>query len=273
MSSSAEFLTAASLRPAGLRHGFFTRRGGVSGGPFAALNCSLNGRDDGAAVRANRARAMDALGLPAQALHGLHQVHGAAVMVVRAPGAWGEADRPQADALVTDRPGLALGVVTADCAPVLFADAEAGVIGAAHAGWRGAVLGVIEATVAAMERLGAARARIAAAIGPCIRQPSYEVGADLRDAVLARDAADARFFAPGRRDDAPRWQFDLAGYCAARLAAAGVAAEILAGADTLADEARFFSHRRNTLAGGGPIGHQLSAIALPPAAAAAAVAG
>jgi YfiH family protein len=257
---SAEFLTADAL--SGLRHGFFTRRGGVSGGPFAALNCSLNGKDDRDSVRTNRARAMDALGLPAAALHGLHQVHGAAVVAVDAPGAWSEADRPQADALVTDRPDVALGVVTADCAPVLFADRAAGVIGAAHASWRGAVAGVIEATVAAMERLGAARARIAAAIGPCIRQPSYEVGPDLRDALLARDAADARFLTPGRREG--RWQFDLAGYCAARLAEAGVRAEILP-ADTLADEARFFSHRRNTLAGGGPIGHQLSAIALAPA--------
>jgi YfiH family protein len=265
---SAEFLTADAL--SGLRHGFFTRRGGVSGGPFAALNCSLNGRDDPDSVRANRARAMDAIGLPAEALHGLHQVHGTAVVTVEAPGAWGEADRPRADALVTGRPGVALGVVTADCAPVLFADREAGVIGAAHAGWRGALAGIIEATVAAMERLGAARARIAAAIGPCIRQPSYEVGPDLRDALLARDPAGARFLAPGRRDG--RWQFDLAGYCAARLAAAGIRAEVLP-ADTLADEARFFSHRRNTLAGGGvgglrpPIGHQLSAIALdaPPA--------
>ncbi|MBW8270471.1 peptidoglycan editing factor PgeF [Caldovatus aquaticus] len=258
--SVAEFLAARSL--AGFRHGFFTRRGGVSGGPFATLNCSLNGRDDRAAVRTNRARAMDALGLPPAALHGLHQVHGAAVATLAAPGAWSEADRPQADALVTDRPGVALGIVTADCAPVLFADAAAGVIGAAHAGWRGAVAGVLEATVAAMERLGAARARIVAAIGPCIRQPSYEVGPDLRAAVLARDPADARFFAPGRREG--RWQFDLPGYCAARLAAAGLAAVEALAADTLADEARFFSHRRATLAGGGPIGHQLSAIALVP---------
>jgi len=263
--SAAEFLTADSLAGPhrSLRHGFFTRRGGVSGGPFATLNCSLNGRDDRESVRTNRARAMDALGLPPTALLGLHQVHGAEVVTVAAPDAWGEADRPQADALVTDRPGIALGVVTADCAPVLFADAEAGVIGAAHAGWRGALLGVIEATIAAMERLGAVRTRIVAAIGPCIRQPSYEVGPDLRDAVLARDPADARFFAPGRREE--RWQFDLSGYCAARLAAAGIRAAETIPADTLADEARFFSHRRNTLAGGcGPIGHQLSAIALAP---------
>jgi YfiH family protein len=252
----AEFLAADALQS--VRHGFFTRRGGVSAGGFAALNCSLSGKDDADAVRTNRARAMDAIGMAPGALFGLFQVHGTEVAVLDGH-AWPEDARPQADAIVTRRPGTAIGVVTADCAPVLFADAEAGVIGAAHAGWRGAVAGVLEATIAAMERLGARRARIAAAIGPCIRQPSYEVGPDLRDALLARDAGDARFLAPGARED--RWQFDLARYCAARLAAAGLAPEVLP-ADTLPDEARFFSHRRNTLAGGGPIGHQLSAIAL-----------
>jgi len=254
----AEFVTAGMLAgQSGLAHGFFTRRGGVSSGGFAALNCSLSGRDDADAVRENRRRAADALGLPGQALVGLTQVHGDAVAVLDDP--WPAAERPQADAVVTRRPGLALGIVTADCAPVLFADPGAGVIGAAHAGWRGAVAGVLEATVAAMEGLGAARGRILAAIGPCIRQPSYEVAADLRDALLARDPADARFFADGARED--RWQFDLAGYCAARLTAAGVAVEVTPH-DTLPATETFFSHRRNTLARGGPIGHQLSAIAL-----------
>lgn len=254
----AAFVTAASLagRP-GLAHAFFTRRGGVSGGPFAALNCSLSGKDDPDAVRENRRRAADALGLPADALAGLVQVHGTAVAVVDDP--WPQDTRPQADAVVTRRRGLALGVVTADCAPVLFADPGAGVIGAAHAGWRGAVAGVLEATVEAMLALGARRGEILAAVGPCIRQPSYEVAADLRDAVLRREPADARFFADGRREG--RWQFDLAGYSAARLAAAGVAVDVTPH-DTLAEEQDFFSHRRNTLAGGGPIGHQLSAIAL-----------
>ena len=162
--------------------------------------------------------------------------------------------------MVTDRPGIVLGIVTADCAPVLFADREAGVIGAAHAGWRGAVAGVLEATLAAMARLGADPARVVAAVGPCIAQDSYEVGADLRDAVLARDPADARFFAAGARPG--HWQFDLPGYCAARLRAAGVAQAAWLGRDTLADPARFFSHRRRTLAGGGPIGHQISAVVL-----------
>jgi hypothetical protein len=260
--TSAEFITTPALGAVtGLRHGFFTRRGGVSAGPWAALNCSLSGQDDRDRVRENRRRAMDALGLPAAALHGLTQVHGVSVAEVDAAG-WTEGAGPAADAVVTRRPGVALGIVTGDCAPLLFADAEAGVIGAAHAGWRGAAAGVIEATVAAMERLGATRARVVAAIGPCIAQASYEVGPDLRAAVLAPDpaGAGARFFAPGKRED--RWQFDLAGYCAARLRALGLLAVEVAAADTLTDEARFFSHRRRTLAGGGPLGHQLSAVAL-----------
>ena len=252
---TAPFLTAALPVP----HGFFTRAGGVSAGRFASLNCSLSGRDDADAVRENRRRAADALNLPPGALVGLTQVHGIAVATVET--AWPETARPEADAMVTNRPGLMLGIVTGDCAPVLFADAEAGVVGAAHAGWRGAVGGVIEATLDAMEALGARRGRIAAAIGPCIGQESYEVGPDLRDAVLARGAADGRFFAEGARPD--RWLFDLPGYCAARLAAAGVARHGWIGRDTLAEEACFFSYRRATLSGGGPIGHQLSAIACP----------
>ena len=252
---TAPFLTAALPAP----HGFFTRAGGVSAGRFARLNCSLSGRDDADAVRENRRRAADALNLPPGALVGLTQAHGIAVATVETP--WPETARPEADAMVTNRPGVLLGIVTGDCAPVLFADAEAGVIGAAHAGWRGAVSGVIEATLDAMEALGARRGRIAAAIGPCIGQASYEVGPDLRDAVLARGQADARFFAGGTRPD--RWLFDLPGYCAARLAAASVASHGWIGRDTLAEEACFFSYRRATLGGGGPIGHQLSAIACP----------
>lgn len=252
---TATFLSAGLPAP----HGFFTRAGGVSAGRFASLNCSLSGRDDADAVRENRRRAADALGLPPGALVGLTQVHGIAVATVETP--WPEAARPEADAMVTNRPGVLLGIVTGDCAPVLFADAEAGVVGAAHAGWRGAVAGVIEATLDAMEALGARRGRIAAAIGPCIGQQSYEVGPDLRDAVLAGGAEDGRFFAPGARPD--RWLFDLPGYCAARLAAAGVARHGWIGRNTLAEDACFFSYRRATLGGGGPIGHQLSAIACP----------
>jgi YfiH family protein len=163
--------------------------------------------------------------------------------------------------MVTDRPGLALGIVTADCAPILFADDQAGIVGAAHAGWRGAVIGVIEATIAAMQALGADPTRIAAAVGPCIGQDSYEVAADLRDAVLAHDPTDAVFFATGLRE--ARWQFDLAGYCAHRLRLAGVRSIVVTGVDTLTEESRFFSHRRRTLAGGGPIGHQISVIVAP----------
>lgn len=238
-------------------HGFFTRRGGVSGGPFASLNCSLSSQDAREAVMENRARAARAIDAEPAWLLGLTQVHGTAVVHVVA--AWQAGEGPQADAMVTDRRDVALGIITADCAPVLFADTAAGVVAAAHAGWRGAVAGVLEATLAAMAQLGARN--VIAVIGPCIHQPSYEVRADLRDAVLARSADDARFFAPGRADD--RWQFDLPAYCEARLAAAGVAVIDHIGIDTLADEARFFSHRRRTLSGGGPIGHQISAIRLP----------
>lgn len=258
--TSAECLTTPALAATGVRHGFFTRRGGVSVGPYAALNCSLSGQDEPQRGRENRRRATAALGLELPALHGLTQVHGSAVAVVDEVG-WAAGHGPRADAMASRRPGVALGIVTADCAPVLFADPVAGVIGAAHAGWRGAVAGVLEATVEAMRDLGALPSRIVAAIGPCITQPGYEVGAELRDAVLARDAADARHFAPGIR--AGHWQFDLPGYCAARLVALGLAEVAASGICTLADEEKFFSHRRRTLHGGGPIGHQLSAIALP----------
>jgi YfiH family protein len=254
MAPSAEAVLAVSLP---VPHGFFTRRGGVSNGPFASLNCSLSTQDRREAVIANRARAARAIGLDPDRLVGLHQVHGSAVIVVTEPWRTGEA--PAADAMVTDRGNLGLGIITADCAPVLLADIGSGVVGAAHAGWRSAVGGVIEATITAMETLGARRPSIRAAIGPCIGQDSYEVGADLRDAVVGRDPADERFLAQGRQD--AHWQFDLAGYCAARLARAGVAMVELTGHDTCADEARFFSHRRRVLAGGGPIGHQIAIVA------------
>jgi hypothetical protein len=249
----AEALTADGMP---VPHGFFTRRGGVSEGPFASLNCSLSSADDPARVRENRARVARSLAIEPAALLGLTQVHGDRVVTVTQP--WLPGHGAQADAMVADRPGIGLAIVTADCAPVLFADAGRGVVGAAHAGWRGAVLGVLDATVAAMAALGAAPHRIVAAIGPCIAPESYEVGPDLRDQVLARSAPDAAFFAPGQRAD--RWQFDLPGYCAARLRAAGVGHVILMGIDTLTDADRFFSHRRRTLAKAGPIGHQVSVI-------------
>jgi YfiH family protein len=238
-------------------HGFFTRQGGVSTGPYASLNCSLSGRDEPSRVAENRARAARALGC--EVLVGLAQVHGCEVAVVDQP--WPSGAGPAGDAMVTGRAGVGLAIVTADCAPVLLADTDAGVIGAAHAGWRGATAGVLEATVAAMRRLGARIERIAAAVGPCIGQDSYEVGADVRDAALAGLPDAARWFAPGR--DPAHWQFDLAGYCVARLLGAGLGTATRIEADTFAEPDRFFSHRRRTLGGGGPIGHQVSIVSLP----------
>ena len=239
-------------------HGFFTRRGGVSTGPYASLNCSTGGGDDPAQVAANRARVARSLGAEPDALVGLTQVHGAAVATVTAP--WAAGQGPRADAMVTAVPGVLLGIVTADCAPVLLHDETAHVIGAAHAGWRGASGGVLEATVAAMAALGAVPGRVRAAIGPCIGPGSYEVGPDMRDAVLAADGEAQAFFRAAAREG--HFMFDLPGFCADRLRRAGVGAAVPVGIDTLADAGGFFSHRRRTLAGGGPIGHQISAIRL-----------
>jgi polyphenol oxidase len=238
-------------------HGFFTRQGGVSEGPYASLNCSLSSQDLPDRVRENRARVALALGARPEALVGLTQVHGIAVATVTEP--WPAGGGPVADAMVTDRPGIALGIVTADCAPVLFCDPVAGVIGAAHAGWRGAVAGVLEATLQAMIALGAQPARMKVAVGPCIGQASYEVGPDLRDAVLSHDPKHIGYFAEGRPG---RWQFHLASYCVGRLLKAGVPQAFGLDRDTAAERELFFSHRRRTLAGGGPIGHQMSAIML-----------
>ena len=249
---TAEALTAPEIATP---HGFFTRRGGVSQGPFSSLNCSLSGADDREAVLENRGRVARALGGEPASLVGLTQVHGVAVAVADVP--WAAGQGPRADAVVTAVPGIVLGIVTADCAPVLFADVAAGVVGAAHAGWRGAADGVLEATIAAMRALGAMW--ISASVGPCIRQASYEVAADMRAAVLAADASAGGFFVDGRPE---RWQFDLAGYCAERLRRAGAVEVGIVDADTLPDTERFFSHRRRTLAGGGPIGHQMSAIVI-----------
>ena len=247
-----EFLRATPLVG---RHGFFTRRGGVSEGPYASLNCSSSSADLPENVARNRALVAEALGVGFANLVGITQVHGIHVITVEKP--WPAGLGPKADAMVTRHKNVALGVVTADCAPVLFADVDAGVVGAAHAGWRGACAGVLEATLEAMKALGAEPGRTIAAVGPCIAQASYEVAADLRDAVLPTMPGAPRFFADGRQPE--RWQFDLAGYCVARLAAVGVRAQNL-GVDTCADETRFFSHRRRTLSAGGPIGHQISVI-------------
>lgn len=255
MPEGVEVYRATAL--AGVPHGFLGRQGGRSTGLVARLNVGLGAGDDDAAVRANRALAAGAV-LPGARLVSLYQVHSATCVTVAQP--WDEVARPHADALVTDRPGLLLGIVTADCAPVLLADAAAGVVGAAHAGWKGALGGVTDATVAAMEALGARRARIAAAVGPCIAQPSYEVDDAFAARFAAADPANAAFFAAGR---AGHCHFDLEGYVTARLAAAGVGAVERLGRDTCADPARFFSFRRATLAGEPTYGRQFSLIGLP----------
>lgn len=252
--AEVEVIRAAAL--AGIPHGFLGRRGGVSTGVVAGLDMGSRGMDPGdermAAVMRNRALGVAAI-LPGARLVTVYQVHSDHCVVA---GEWDEATRPHADALVTDRPGLLLGILTADCAPVLFADGAAEVIGAAHAGWRGAHGGVIEATVSAMERLGARRERIAAAIGPAIAQQSYEVSDDFRGQFAA---GDDRFFAPGRPG---HLQFDLEGYVAALLAAAGVGVIEKLGLDTYSDESRFYSYRRATHRGEPDYGRQFSLIGL-----------
>lgn len=235
-------------------HGFFGRRGGVSDGMVAGLNAGLGSADDPAAVAENRRLATDAV-LPGAALLGLYQIHSAEAVVVTAP--YAEAARPRADALVTDRPGLLLGILTADCAPVLFADRDAGVVAAAHAGWKGALGGVTDATLAAMETLGARRERIIAAIGPCIARASYEVDDGFLRTFAEADAANERFFADGR---AGHHQFDLEAYVAHRLAAAGVTRIEALGLDTYGDEERFYSFRRATHRGEADYGRQISVI-------------
>ena len=243
-----------------LRHGFFTRVGGVSRGVYASLNCGPGSADDPAAVAENRARATVALGVPASALRTVRQVHGIGVAQACAGDAGPE--RPAADALVAARPGLALGILTADCAPVLFADPEARVAGAAHAGWRGALAGVLARTVEEMERLGARRRRIRAAVGPCIGRSSYEVGPEFAAPFEATDAGNGRWFSPP--DETGRRRFDLEGYVAARLAALGLAAVSASGRDTCAEADAFFSYRRSRLTGAPGYGRALSAIVLAP---------
>lgn len=245
----------------GVRHAFFTRQGGVSTGVYESLNVGYGSGDDRDSIAENRRRAMAALDLSAAALNTVYQIHG--TTVATADRNWLPHDAPRADAQVTDRPGIALGILTADCAPVLLAGRKpdgARVIGAAHAGWRGAVDGVLEAVVAAMEGLGAARTTIHAAVGPCIGQESYEVGPEFPAPFLDQDPANARFFRPGRRDSHP--MFDIAGYVESRLASLGVAAVGRIDADTCAEADRFFSYRRTTLAGESDYGRELSAIVI-----------
>ncbi len=251
-----QILTADSLTP--LRHGFFTRRGGASSGIFAGLNCGPGSSDQSECVRLNRARVADAMDVDVQALVTIHQIHSAHVVTLDAPLLDG-AVRPRADAMVTATPGVALGILTADCQPVLFADHDAGVIGAAHAGWRGTLGGVLEATLDAMVRLGAARDNIQAVIGPCISQRAYEVGEDFLDTFLNEDPKLTRHFANGR---AGHYQFDLVGYGLARLRAAGVAEASWTGHCTYSQPELFFSYRRSVHEGQVDYGRLISAICL-----------
>ncbi|WP_406237481.1 peptidoglycan editing factor PgeF [Acetobacter orientalis] len=241
---------------AGTRHGFFTREGGVSSGPYASLNCSTRSGDTPENLAENRRRVAYTLGVPATGLVGVTQVHGPRVITVTTP--WPAGAGAEADAMVTTQPGVTLGTITADCAPVLFATTNGQMVGAAHAGWRGALAGVLEATIDAMQALGANLSDIRAVVGPCIAQESYETGEDMRHAITSAQPLAARFFAPGTRPG--HFQFDLAGWCVFRLERAGIGHAAALGVDTLSDEKRFFSHRRRTLAGGGPLGHQISAI-------------
>lgn len=237
-------------------HGFLGRRGGVSTGAHGGLNVGLGSGDDAAAIAENRRRAIEAV-KPGATLVTLYQIHSA---VCRIAEPWPDAGRPEGDALVSDRPDLLLGILTADCAPVLLADPEAGVVGAAHAGWKGALAGVTDATVAAMARLGARRERIAAAIGPAIARASYEVDDGFVRRFEAADPANERFFSAGRPG---HHQFDLEAYVAARLAAAGIGRVETLGLDTYADPARFFSYRRATHRGEPDYGRQIALIGLP----------
>ena len=236
----------------GVPHGFLGRRGGVSAGVVAGLNCGLGSGDDREAVETNRRLAADAI-IPDAPLASVHQIHSPiAVMVTEATQ---HDERPRADALVTDRPGLLLGVVTADCAPVLLADQEAGVVGAAHAGWRGATAGVTDQAIAAMISLGARVERIAAAVGPCIAKASYEVDHDFAERILADDDGNERFLGEG---PGGKPHFDLEAYVVARLAAAGVRKVEAMGLDTYALEGRFYSYRRATHRNEPTYGRQLS---------------
>jgi YfiH family protein len=248
-----------ALRAApGVHHAFFTREGGTSGGLYASLNCGFGSGDDPRRVADNRAIAAAQLDVTPERLISCHQVHGTEIITVEQP--WRRQDNPHADGMVTTAPGIALGVLAADCAPVLFADPDAHIIGAAHGGWRGTLAGVMEATVAAMAALGAAPARIHAAIGPCIAQPSYEVGPEFAATFAAADQDSARFFQPAARRG--HLLFDLPGYIAHRLTRLGLSAIERTAHDTAADEHLFFSYRRACQRGESDYGRGLAAIAL-----------
>ena len=249
-----ELLRAASLSD--VPHGFAGRRGGVSTGVHAGLNVGLGSADEREAVLRNRDLARDAL-LPGASLVTVRQVHSPDVVTVTGP--IGEADRPAADAMVTNLPGLILGILTADCVPVLLADAQAGVVGAAHAGWKGAIAGVTDNTLAAMEKLGARRDQISATIGPCIGRASYEVTSDFARHFEEEDVENSRFFSAGREGHC---QFDIAAYVAARLATAGVSRVEMMDEDTYSQPDRFYSYRRSCHLNEPSYGRQISMIAV-----------
>jgi YfiH family protein len=251
-------IQAPTLALSGIRHAFFTRQGGVSGGLYSSLNGGVGSRDDAGHVAENRARMAATLGVAPNCLLTAYQIHSPHVVVAEAP--WPVKARPRADAIVTRTDGLAIGVSTADCGPILLADPVARVIGAAHAGWRGALTGVAEATVAAMEQLGAERRQIRAALGPMIRQDNYEVGPDLIARFAAEDQGSARFFRPAGRDG--HALFDLGGYIAARLERAGIQQIEDLRLCTYAEPARFFSFRRTTHRAEADYGRHVNAIAL-----------
>ena len=237
------------------RHGFFTRKGGASSGVFASLNCGFGSTDQTDMVAINRTRVAEKLGVSPNSLVTVHQYHSAEVATVEAP----LTETIKADAMVTATPGLALGIMTADCQPVLFADTHAGVIGGAHAGWKGALGGVLEATIDAMAALGATKDNITAVIGPSISQKAYEVGPEFLDTFLAQDDTSARFFANGHDD---RYQFDLIGYGLQRLRAAGIGHAEWTGHCTYSDPERFFSYRRSVHKKQADYGRLISAICL-----------
>ncbi|NIZ14427.1 peptidoglycan editing factor PgeF [Phaeobacter sp. HF9A] len=252
-----EIVTSDLLSP--VRHGFFTRKGGASSGIFAGLNCGTGSSDQREAVLLNRNRVAEAMDAPVEALVAMHQVHSAEVAVVEGLPEDPDAPRPRVDALVTATPGLVLSVLTADCQPVLFSDPEAGVIGAAHAGWRGTLDGVLEATIEAMLSLGASRAGIRAVIGPTISQRNYEVGPEFFDDFMLQDQGNARFFASGVGD---RLLFDLPALGLARLRAAGIEQSEWTRHCTYADPALFYSYRRSTHAKEADYGRLISCIRL-----------
>ena len=249
-------ITSADLDLPGIRHAFFTRPGGVSDGIYKGLNVGIGSNDERTNVVENRRRAAEHLGTPEHMLVNPYQVHSPDVVTVTGPF---EGERPKADAIVTATPGVAIAVVTADCGPILFADPKARVIGAAHAGWKGAIGGVLESTIVAMEKLGATRADIKAVLGPSISQQNYEVGPEFVSQFSAHDSANTRWFAPSTK--AGHSMFDLWGYTLERLAKAGVSASVT-GHCTYADEGRFFSYRRTTHRAEPDYGRQLSALML-----------